>query len=483
MAFMALISAAAGSLVMYLASLSEGVNGGEDSYNHYLIAKYSWKYPSDLLLDQWGKPIYNILASGFAQFGLLGLTFFNVLLWIASAWFVYWICKELGFKHAVIGFVLSLASPIFFDNLISGLTEPLFAFLLTLTVLLFVKDKLIPAAIIAGFLPYARSEGYVILAALGFYLIFIKKEFKPFLYLILGSVVLNFIGWAAEGDPFWIYTSNPYIHAQVENKQICGSGGALHYVRSLSWMMSKPRLFLFVLGGLILTFTYLNNRKSDTQNKLVYVVLGTYALYFFVHSAIWYFGKMGSCGYQRVMLVIEPLAAILMAYPLEKLTKWLSQVLPKKLYLLIKVAGVLLAFYVLYQPWKIFKNNYPIEISKEQQLMVEVKDWYVEQGFEDRRKYFLFPFFNVIADIDPGDKERFIEIWSFDHHYAPVGSVVIWDGHFGPNEGQIPLEFLETHPDFKKIKSFYPNKPFKTLNDYDFEVHVFERVGDSTLKK
>ena len=480
---MTVVSALAGGAVLYLASLSEGVMGGEDSYNHYLIAKYSWKYPSDLLLDQWGKPIYNILASGFAQFGLMGLTGFNILLWIGSAWLVYLICKEIGFKFPVIGFVLALASPIFFDNLISGLTEPLFAFLLTWTILLFVKDKFVYAAIIAGFLPYARSEGYVVLAALGFYLVFIKKEYRPFLYLIVGSVVMNFIGWAAEGDPFWIYNSNPYIHAEVENKQICGSGGALHYVRSLSWMMSKPRLFLFVVGIFILAATYWNNRKSDTQGKLLYLVLGTYALYFFVHSAIWYLGKMGSCGYQRVMLVIEPLAAIIMAYPLEEITRWLLKILPGKRHSLVALLGVFLATFILFQPWKIFKNNYPVEISREQQLMVEVKDWYVTQGYEDRRKYFLFPFFNVIADIDPGDKERFIEIWSFDHHYAPVGSIVIWDGHFGPNEGQIPLEFLESHPDFKKLKSFYPAIPFKTLNDYDFEVHVFERIGRTTLKK
>lgn len=56
----------------YVASLSPGVEGGMDSYNHYLISRFSWIHPKELLLDQWGKPLYNILASPFAQFGMMG---------------------------------------------------------------------------------------------------------------------------------------------------------------------------------------------------------------------------------------------------------------------------------------------------------------------------------------------------------------------------------------------------------------------------
>jgi hypothetical protein len=47
----------------------------------------------------------------------------------------------------------------------------------------------------------------------------------------------------------------------------------------------------------------------------------------------------------------------------------------------------------------------------------------------------------------------------------------------------VPLEMLENHQDFTKIKSFYPEVAFKTLNDYNFEIHVFERTGDALLNK
>ena len=137
---------------------------------------------------------------------------------------------------------------------------------------------------------------------------------------------------------------------------------------------------------------------------------------------------------------------------------------------------------MLYTPIKIYGHKYPIDISDEQKLFVEAAKWYNAQEYEDRMKYFLYPYFNILTDIDPRDTDKFIQLWSFDADYAPVGSIVIWDGHFGPNEGNVPLELLEAHPDFKKIKSFYPEKAFKTLNDYNFEIHVFERTGDSQLK-
>ncbi len=481
-----IISIVVFSGLYYLASLSPGLEGGMDSYNHYLIARFSWIHPKELLLDQWGKPLYNILASPFAQFGLMGVVVFNILLLIGSAWMAYFTAKKLNFNFAWIVFIFCIASPIWFDNTITGLTEPLNAFLLIWVLYLFATKRILTAAVVAGFLPFARSEGYVIIAVVGFYLLFILKNYKAFGLLLVGSISMNFVGWMVEGNPYWIYDTNPYIKYQIEStvkkENICGSGSLLHYVNSLSWVMGKVRLLFFAVGIALLTFSYFRDRKRESIRLLFYMALGVYALYFVVHSLIWYKGAMGSCGYQRVLVVIEPLAAIIMAFAFEVILSWFMKLFVGWKQRIIWVGVLIICGVVLYTPLKIYGHKYPIDISDEQKLFVEVADWYNEQGYEDRMKYFLYPYFNILADIDPKDTDHFIELWSFDIRYAPKGSIVIWDGHFGPNEGNVPLELLKNHPDFKEIKSFYPKKAFKTLNDYNFEIHVFERIGISQLE-
>jgi hypothetical protein len=474
------ISIVAFGLLYFLAVLSPGVEGGMDSYNHYLIARFSWQHPGELLLDQWGKPLYNILASPFAQFGLIGVEIFNILLLIGTAWVTYFTARGLNFAHAWVAFLLALASPIFFDNVISGLTEPLNAFLLITTVYLFVKDKVFAGAILAGFLPFARSEGFVIMAVVGFYLLFIRRSYKGFGLLLFGSVFMNLIGWIVEGEPFWVITSNPYIKYQVESlvekKNICGNGDWDHYLVRLKWIIGIPRLVLFGLGTALVSLLYLRNPRDKILQKLFYLVLGIYFLYFAIHSFIWYKGIMGSCGYERVMVVIDPLAAILMAFIFELILRFSKDILSGKWRFVFN--GLLAIFFmlVLYWPWRTYGAKYPIDISDEQKLFVEAADWYNQSSYEDRMKYFLYPYFNMLTGIDPKDHDHFTEIWSFDEEYAPVGSIVIWDGHFGPNEGNVPLKLLQNHHDFRLIKSFYPPEPFKTSNNYDFEIHVFERI-------
>jgi len=480
--FMLLVSIISFVYIYTLASASPGLEGGMDSYNHYIIARYAWIHPDELLLHQWGKPVYNIIASAFAQFGLLGVVVLNIIAHLGASWLAYFTARGLNFKHAFLAFFFALGSPIFFDNIISGLTEPLCALLLMVSVFLFVKDKAVLAAIVAGFLPYARSEGFVIIAVFGFYLIFISKNYKAFIALIAGSVIMNFIGWIVEGEALWIFTSNPYIKAQTEQLNLCGHGSILHYVRTLKYTMGIIPVVFFTTGTLLVLYHYFRSIKDKTTQKLFFLVLGVYGLYFIIHSVIWYLGMMGSCGYERVLVVIAPLAAIIMAFSAQILLNWISSIGPHALrkstwYFIIP------ALYLLYIPIKTYGHKYPIDISDEQKEFVRVAEWYEKQNFQERRHYFLYPYLNILLNIDPKDTDRFIQLWSFDFDYAPKGSIVIWDGHFGPNESQLPLLDLISHPDFTLLKSFCPDPPFKTSNDYLFEIYVFERTDTTMLKK
>lgn len=481
--FLTFLSVIYFGIFFYVYSQSPGLEGGMDSYQHFLIAKYSWKYPA-LFLHQWGKPIFTLISSPFSQFGIGGNVVLNLLSILASAWLCYFTACKLKFKYAIFAFISVLFSPIFFDQLISGLTEPLCALLLSVLLLALVSDKIVLASIIAGLLPFARSEGFMIMAVVGFYVLFIQKNYKAFVWVFAGSIFMNSLGWIIEGKPFWIFSENPYIRVELEKVNICGKGGISHYLRAM------PITFGFVSGGLTFLGVFLlfyrkiisirQLFKNDNNSFMFWVVAGVFILYFLVHSAIWYLGVMGSCGYIRVMTVIVPCSALLANYAIDIVlkSKWLV-IGGNKIKKLISFLILIAVMFMIWEPFWRYSFKYPLDISDEQKLFEETGKWLKTKNLDNRVVYFLYPYLNIIADIDPWDIKHFVEIWGFHFEYAPLGSYIIWDGHFGPNEGKITLANLQAHPDFIEIKSFYPAIPFKTLNDYNFEIHVFERINKS----
>ncbi|MCB9252799.1 MAG: hypothetical protein H6605_10055 [Flavobacteriales bacterium] len=469
--YLTLISLASLIALSYFAWISPGCEGGMDSYNHYLISRFSWKHPY-LLLDQWGKPIYNILASPFASIGFFGVELFNILLWLGSAWMVWLTAKKLELKYAWLGFILVLLPQESVLNTLSGLTEYLNEFLLILFMYLAASRKWNFAAGLAGMLPFARSEGFVIMLAVGFYLVFIEKKYKSLLWFLAGPVIFNILGWIILNDPQWIL-HNPYIKAQLLDLNICGSGSLFHYVNGSRFIFSLAGSVLLLAGTLWALFSVVKISKNGSflHRYMFWLCAGIFWLYFGVHSFIWWKGMMGSCGYSRVMIVIVPLMALLSVYGAHRSAEKLSKYTLYLKTLLLVLIGV--SFSHTYQA---VRYRIPLEISREQAEFVKVADWVKTQDFSKNKLFFLYPYLSMLTDTDPYDKERFEFLWSFDFDYSPPGSILIWDGHFGPNECQIPLDKLMNNPDFELLRSFIPEEPFKTLNDYSFEIHVFKRI-------
>jgi len=461
------------SFISYLAIISNGIEGGMDSYNHYLIARYSWSYPS-LFLDQWGKPIYNILASPFAQFGMYGTILLNGLSLLGCSILAYRIVKKINIKYAWLAYVLTITSPIFLDNIISSLTEPLCAFLVTLTIYLYSSQKYISAAVIASFLPFARSEGFIILFAVTFFLIFVDKQYKSVPYIFVGSMLFNLLGWAIEGEPFWIITSNPYINFELSGRNVCGSGGIGHYYYSRHYTFGLLASALAALSAAIYGIKlFTKERKKDLAIGLI---LMSFVLYFGSHVMIWWLGKMGSCGYVRVMVVIAPLAAILIVYTVHQIFHYVNKLLQGKSKVMRNLGLAFIVLNSIYTPYRYYAYKYPLQVSAEQSEYQKLAQWYKSQDFQDRRKIYLYPYFSIIADINPYNKKEHLDFWASSLEYAQDGDILMWDGHFGPHESGTPLKTLENDSTWKKIHSIIPSEPILTLNDKEFEIHVFEKI-------
>jgi hypothetical protein len=453
------------TILAYLNYVSVGVEGGMDSYNHYLIAKYSWEHPH-LFLDYWGKPIYNILASPFVQFGLDGAFVFNLLCLLGSSVLAYLSARTLGLRYAWLAFLLTLLSPIFLDQIISSLTEPLSALLVMLTLYLIIRQKWMTGAVLAGLLPFARSEGFVVLAVVIIYYLWQARKWQHFAALFTGSIFFNLLGWSITGKPFWVITENPYINFELSGNNVCGSGGLFHYFWVGHYTFSLAVCGLLVIAAFFIVKN--NPFKQPTLSLLLAVFIG----YFGAHAFIWWQGMMGSCGYVRVMSVISAPAAILSVYALHQG----FDLLPQKYGYVQKAAVLLIVLNAFYTPYRYYAYKYPLQISEEQEQYVKLAEWYKQQPFENRTKLYLYPYFSIIADINPYDQNEHLDLWQSSLQWTKKGDILIWDGHFGPNESGLPLDTLEANPAWKKIHSIIPEKPILTLNDYHFEIHVFEKV-------
>ena len=105
-----------------------------------------------------------------------------------------------------------------------------------------------------------------------------------------------------------------------------------------------------------------------------------------------------------------------------------------------------------------------------------LNNWYQKQGFEERTKLYLYPYFSIIANINPYNQAEHLELWKSSLQWTKKGDILIWDGHFGPNESGLPLDTLKSKKEWKEIHAVIPAKPIATLNNEAFEIHVFEKV-------
>jgi hypothetical protein len=164
-------------ILVFLISETKSVFGGADTYQHFLINKESVTNPS-LFLHHWGKPVFVLLSSPFAQFGMFGLKVFNALVICIIAICCSRLIKKFNGRTYALVIPLIIGMPIVFQTVFSGLTEPLFSMFLVLSILLFANNKIKLALILISFIPMVRNEGFI------FFPLFIAGLFWIFCLLL-----------------------------------------------------------------------------------------------------------------------------------------------------------------------------------------------------------------------------------------------------------------------------------------------------------
>lgn len=475
------------ALVLYILiwARAEWPAGGEDSWNHYLYARWCLKHPQ-LMLDQWGKPLFTIPAIPFALFGIKGLYLFNIACCLGAGHLCYLTAKRLGTKLPWMAAVFFLFQPIVFGNVISGLTEPVNAIFLAWIFYCFASNRNLQGATLASLLPFFRSEGFVILAAIVLYLI-VRRKWKQLPFVLSGSVLYTLIMGIGMGKWGAIIDENPYLRFESQGKFDPGHGDFLHYTSAYKEIWGLVLGLLLVLAFLYLAahvVYLLRKRTPEERSRYAFWLLAPVFLSFFLaHSYIWWKGSMGSHGLLRVFVVVAPCVALLAQYAFDRILALELRLVNR----FLPIALTMLCIYLGYKgnhyrmPWHSDATiaGYPGEANIDKAFAL-IK----ERGLEHKVIVHQLPFINAQKGWDPwagpAEGEKFenwaqtkaqtFYLWSLDKNpgkdWFPDSSVVIWDGFHAVRDAPMPLAEMRKLPEYQELAYF-------KATDSIYDVRVF----------
>ncbi|MBK5285773.1 MAG: hypothetical protein JJE25_10260 [Bacteroidia bacterium] len=453
-------------LFTVISVLSEGVYGGADNYVHYRIARYAFRHP-EFFLDQWGKPVFTTIASLFAQYGFIGIKVFNILTGLLTAYFIFRIAQKLNYRFPLLVIIILCSMPMYFILMISSLTEILLSFVIIFSAWLFLNKKYFWFAVVASFLPFARTEGFFLLPVFALPLLY-EKKFRTIPFLLTATIFYSIIGSFAYHDLFWIINQMPYIGGD----NVYGSGSLFHFVTSYKELTGLLPALLLVTGTGVLIFQSVKENKSNNFSDYEWLLIFLpFFFYFAMHSFLWWRGLGSSLGLTRVIAGVLPCAALLC------LRGWnfIYELLPDKKYIRLSLLSVLL-FLLMREPFK--RNRIPYPLSGTEEIVNESSKWLSQSEYFRNKIYYNDPTFCFFLDINPYDSSRIKEhVPDREHPESGIGEgeIVLWDAHFSPNEGGLPLDRMTDNSHFTLLKKFEPAETFQVLGGYNFAVYVFRK--------
>ena len=444
----------------WLAIFSPGSYGGGDSYNHYLISRFSFQHP-ELFMHQWGKPFFTLLSSPFSQFGFIGIKFFNIILTLSTAYVGYKIIGRYSEKNNWLSVVFICCSPIFFYCTFSGLTEILFAFMLVMSIWLYLDNKTALAFLLISFHPFVRSEGFLMLPLFGL-LAIANRQFKYIPLLALGTLTYALAGFIIYNDINWVFASNPYLQAG----DVYGHGGPFHFIGKNEELLGEPQVILFLIGTCLICYRFIKNFKSKNEQVLFFLILGSFGAYFIAHSIFWWKGIFGSLGLTRVFGGVGPVAAIVAYFGFQGLIHYEKLNLKFRQWL-----SVLFVLWILWVPFKM--QRLPFQLNRYEKLHNEAIKWFKQQDFGNRKIYFFDPYLCLAADFDIFDTTRYVNIDMWQGKTQPDNCIIYWESYYCPNEGHVKKEFFKNNGYQKLIE--FRDPTLITYKKDTFEIIIYKK--------
>jgi hypothetical protein len=451
--------------------LSTGFSGETDSITHYQIARYAIKYPH-LFLDHWGKPLFTILASPFAQFGYNGAIVFNLVCGLLAAWLTYLIAKKMGYKNAWVVIIFTIFTPGYIFIMFTSLTEILFSLVLVTAIYFFVSRRFIWSAVIISLIPFARTEGLM------YILLFIPallwvRQYKALPFLLSGILIFSLAGWFILKDPFWIYTKLPYSNAGSE---LYGSGSFWYYFGKMDFIILLVTGLLFILINIK---SGIRNLKDINYITLYFLVLPAFFGYILAQSFLWWQGMMGVLSSTRFMACILPLGALFALIGYE----WVIEK-AKGIKLLSFIITIYILSIVIYKPFTY--RTIPMKTGMNFAVMEQLTTWLKASNLGSKKAFYSDPMFPFYMNIDPFDTQKCFKIYSYKDldpsYWLKPGELLIWDAQFTGYEGQLPFDTVMNNNNLRLLNIFTPIEGFGIIGGEKYKIAVFMKAPRDTTK-
>ena len=422
----------------------DGTGDAGDGLLHYLYARYAPLHPA-LFFDHWAKPIYVLLASPFAQFGIVGIKIFNMLATLFTLWFSYKSAEKMQFKNAWFVPLLLGFAPLYYSITFSGLTEPLFALFIALSLYFFVSKKYLIACIILSFLPLVRSEGLIMVSVFAFYLLY-NKQFKFIPYLLFGSLIYSLAGYAYHHDLLWVFSKIPY----AKLSSTYGHGELFHFVKQLIYVLGIPFYLLFCWG--LLTMIYQCLMKKIEFNQFILLVLG-FGAFFLAHSLFWYLGIFNSMGLNRVLICVLPLAALIALYGFNTLNQLTNTKLKIGRIIQFVIVLYLIIFPFTSNPAAIDWNK-EMKLSNEQKLIQKISTTIKKRPENVYPILCNHPYLSETLQMDHFDTNKRMNLNVRNFNHLKKGSLILWENWFSIVEQGVTKEQLTDNKNLEKLNEW-----------------------------
>lgn len=441
--------------------------GGADNYVHYRISRWSWQHPH-LFLDHWGKPVFTLLSSPFAQAGIRGIVVFNGLCAFLTAFVMTRIARHLGLRFSWAAAFFTLATPIYFTMMASAMTEVLFSLVLAVSLWLYLEKKYQAAALLFSFLFLVRTEGFILYPGVAL-LLALKKEWRALALLTTGFMFYGAAGEYYFGDFYWLINQNPYH----DTSALYGTGEWYWFLKKSDEIFGWP-LCILIAGGLLIAGRQAL-RTLTRERQLPETILwieGSLLLYFAAHSWAWYSGGGASAGFIRVMAAVAPLAAVTALRSLDFAAgKWPRAASGIRM---LTVVGCAALFVV-----PLTQRRWPLHYNPGEKTMEAAADWFHQSEYRDAKVYYFDPVICYFIGRDPFDRkvnEEQISDKSHPENTVQPGEVVFFDMNFGPYEGKMQVEQFLHNPHFRLVNYFEPLTEMTVHEDQPYCIFVFLRT-------
>ncbi len=494
------------SYIIYVAwgILSNGT-WDDDCVGRYYNTIDAFNNPKHFI-DLWNRPLFVVLFALPLQLGKFMIPVIMPAFSAISAWLLYKSARMLGLRHALLVVPFLLFQAFFIGIGRDAMTEPLAVTIISAGIYFSLKEKWMAFVLVGSLLPLARTELAVFLVLWAVVLL-LKKQWKLVPFLATGIVLWNVGGWIIDGDPLYLYNAI-FTNAAEENRY---GHQAFNTYFSRYFYLVGPVVFFFLIQGLIDRIL----KKDFSLLILIQFIVGFWMYTIFA----WKLTIGQSAGFLRNLLPLSPMVALIALYGYNF---WLKGILLKKR----KVLVILLAVITTAITAVFWRNNikfhhkisdefdlYNIPIvaslflitvlmmflykkgdnrimrvtlmavvavflvghtlvteppnanmNSERYLIEKVVGLHSRLGLDEApANYINHPWFYWSSGINR-ESSGYYTMTKENLKGAPVGSVVIWEKHYGNRlQGDVPLGNLTGDKSYVQLAQMYADDMTKVV--------------------